>query len=424
MPNSSSGAAPGPDQDSQKPADGGVGEARPITPEMRAAVAWASGFSTPADASVERVCRSLSQKQVEVLLMAHKVHLAKASAAAETPTTPPKVSLHRRRNPQNPLRARAADAHAFIALCDECGVNPQGKWPYGHFQRFLKTLADGPLPLKEMCAVRAYIRRSVDLLHDQDYARSTPSSRSSARDDGHRRNKRNFERVRKVGSAGAPRKARIVRELLFEWFCSLRRSVSTRIPPSVLMVKATSLVEDYVVECIKLGIKPSPPKISHEWLRQWCIEYRVSLRKPNRKVSVPKHILLERLKIGWSNLVRVRALALRTQGVDPSLHNFDQSPYHMNEVGSKGGSTLALRGAPLVPLKEGHAATRSRWSANTMTSSSVAPAVAGRTPTAVALSAAVELAQVPPLEIMFKADADRLAARLQSQVRRGQPGSR
>ena len=61
----------------------------------------------------------------------------------------------------------------------------------------------------------------------------------------------------------------------------------------------------------------------------------------------------------------------------------------MNEVGSKCFGTLSLKGADVVPLIENHAATRHRWSLNSITTSSEA-AVRRR---------------LPGFELMFQADA-------------------
>lgn len=63
--------------------------------------------------------------------------------------------------------------------------------------------------------------------------------------------------------------------------------------------------------------------------------------------------------------------------------------------------TLAIRGSATVPLKEGHAATRSRWSACTLATSD--PEEAKRT---------------PGLELMFKAAGDQLEAKLQTYAER------
>ena len=60
-------------------------------------------------------------------------------------------------------------------------------------------------------------------------------------------------------------------------------------------------------------------------------------------------------------MFRASAFILAKFGYDPALWNFDQSPYHMNEAGSKETGTLALRGQPVVVLKEGHVTTISRF---------------------------------------------------------------
>ena len=90
------------------------------------------------------------------------------------------------------------------------------------------------------------------------------------------------------------------------------------------------------------------------------------MRKANRKYKVPKAVMAERLDIGWCNGARVRALCFAVHGYEPEMVNWDQSPFHNNESGSANTSTLAVAGG-LVPLVEGHAATRERWTANLTT---------------------------------------------------------
>ena len=48
------------------------------------------------------------------------------------------------------------------------------------------------------------------------------------------------------------------------------------------------------------------------------------------------------------------------------MENWDQSPFHGNESGSANVPALAVAGG-IVPLVEGHAATRERWTANLTT---------------------------------------------------------
>ena len=54
-----------------------------------------------------------------------------------------------------------------------------------------------------------------------------------------------FHRRRQSGTQGRPPKAPMITELLYAWFCSLRRSVTSRIPGVVLKRKAEFLVEEH-----------------------------------------------------------------------------------------------------------------------------------------------------------------------------------
>ena len=120
---------------------------------------------------------------------------------------------------------------------------------------------------------------------------------------------------------------------------------------------------------------------------------------------MPDPVLCERLGIFWENLFRVRKAAQLCFGYDLPMDNVDQSPFHKNEAGSKDVCTLSLKGAPTVPLIEGHAATRSRWSANTSTQSDYEEAEPGAEPIC------------PPLECNFKADGFVLEQRLNEYIR-------
>ena len=206
-------------------------------------------------------------------------------------------------------------------------------------------------------------------------------------------------RKRSRGMQGRPSRAQWVREELWEWFCSLKRSVTSRIPVSMVMRQAEVLVERYIRICMDAGVPADSVVVDCGWLRRWRREYRVSLRKPNRRWKVPRAVLLERLRIGWCNVFRIRKFINLVHGYDPVQINFDQTPYHMNEAGSKEVSTLSFRGCGEVPLKEGHAATRKRWTANTLVVSNMTLD-----------------APVPPLEVMFKADGQVLQARLRHHI--------
>ena len=114
------------------------------------------------------------------------------------------------------------------------------------------------------------------------------------------------------------------------------------------------------------------------------------MKQPNRKFKVPHWIMVERCLIAWLSVFRVRAACEAIFGYDPGMENFDQSPYHHNETGSKNVGTVAVAGME-CPLVEGHADTRSRWTGNFTTFSEKSRILAG---------------EMPYVEAMFKSNAD------------------
>ena len=93
-----------------------------------------------------------------------------------------------------------------------------------------------------------------------------------------------------------------------------------------MLQKASMMVEQYVTECLKQGIRAKAPIISHHWLREWRLAYGVSLRRPNRKWKVAGHILAERLCITWENIYRVRALAIKILGSTQTKKTWTSHP--------------------------------------------------------------------------------------------------
>ena len=135
-----------------------------------------------------------------------------------------------------------------------------------------------------------------------------------------------------------------------------------RFTASMIKTKANQLLQEYCTQSLKAGRRPLVPQLRSRWFRGWRKEYGLSMRKPNRKYKVPKDVMAQRLEIGWLNVARVRALCLAEFGYDPEIENWDQSPFHHNESGSRNMPTLAVAGnGAIVPLIEGHSATRERW---------------------------------------------------------------
>ena len=176
------------------------------------------------------------------------------------------------------------------------------------------------------------------------------------------------------------------------WYSIVRHSVDVKImcrfPKQVLLVKAKMLQQDYYTACLKQKVEPEHVQVDGWWLNQLLAEYRLSSRKPNRKFKVPRWVLAERLRLFWIISAKLRKLVMLTFGYDPRFRNVDQSPFHGNEAGSAACNTIALRGAPTVPLIENHAATRDRVSLNSMTDSS---------PERISQ-------ELPGFELMFKAE--------------------
>ena len=83
-----------------------------------------------------------------------------------------------------------------------------------------------------------------------------------------------------------------------------------------------------------------------------------------------------RLRAMWVNNFKIRRLAEHFAGHDlaESIFGIDEKPVHFNEAGSKNCRTLEIVGAPVVRLKQNHAATRERVSVLTCVTSCVAAA--------------------------------------------------
>ena len=155
---------------------------------------------------------------------------------------------------------------------------------------------------------------------------------------------------------------------LWLWFRTIRGSIKGSLPLAVLLGQAKTLRLEYMLEAAKTMQPVRAPIVNHAWLKRWMREFHVSLRTPNKHYKVPKAVFLERVCITWENLLRLRQWCLLHTGEDPEVDGFDQKPFHMNEAGSKRQKTLSFKGIQ-VELRQGHSATRERWTATTYTTS-------------------------------------------------------
>ena len=182
---------------------------------------------------------------------------------------------------------------------------------WGTWRGYLKAnpdLAERLTTTKERAAHRLWCVRALRSRNQHGSLPDANVRKKLTRDSGYGKGGAvwNDQRRRRRGLQGRPQKAAVVRGLLFEWFSVLRNSVAVRIPPKLVMVKAAQLVQDYVKECLWAD----PPKIISHWMRGWMRQYRVGLRRPNRKYKVARHVLEERLAVFWAYL-RGRSAARR-----------------------------------------------------------------------------------------------------------------
>ena len=170
---------------------------------------------------------------------------------------------------------------------------------------------------------------------------------------------------------GRAYKCPLIRELLWDWFVDIRRSVATTITPKFVLLKARSIADLILKHQRKTGAFEAMPVLDKHWLLRWKRDKGVVFRRPNMRFKCAKPVLLLRLRAMWRNAIAVRRLAELALGTDLSdrIWGIDEKPVHFNESGSKGTRSLELVGCPAVKLKQNHAATRERVSVMTLVTS-------------------------------------------------------
>ena len=180
-----------------------------------------------------------------------------------------------------------------------------------------------------------------------------------------------------------------------------------RFPVAVLKLKVNELLHDYSYACLLNGIPVASFNPDAHWFLRWQNEYGLSMRTANRKYEIPRCVVKERVQLHWVVLFRMRLFIHLAFGYDPLILNFDQSPFHHNEVGSQNKQTLAVKGS-VVPIVEGNSDVKSRWTANLVTQSRFSCGGFGESPQS----------RWPTAECMFKAErGGTVDARLQAHLR-------
>ena len=179
---------------------------------------------------------------------------------------------------------------------------------------------------------------------------------------------------KRVHGGGGPgiMKGMVIAEELFSWFVDTIDNVKGRLPSGLILRMAHTMANDlktwHRLEKEDGRIPPHEtlqlPVLNHSWLARWRKCYSLSWRTCNLRYKCPRALLVRRLKIFWSNVLRVRWLQAKLEP-DASLvfEGFDQKPLWFTAASQE--KTLAIRGARKVAVKENLPMTRSRFTAMT-----------------------------------------------------------
>jgi len=373
------------------------------------AMQWASGLDD--DAGVLCLINSLPKGVVEeqvVLFRKHKEVVGKeAKPRAED----------RIRIPAAPrLQTKMMVAQRFHRYCQKNHISPEEGMPYGTMKTFIADNTEWKAKLgRTDKVIRAWHKQWL----------KTPSGATAALEDeaavAGKASKPALDKCMLRSRAPAAPHARknfhgqgrhflvpCIRHALYEWFTGIRyaidwkqmiaenrsrgKKIVARIPRSFLRLKVRQLLQDYAYSCLLNGVPSVTVKLDHWWFKRWEEEYGLSMRLANRKYSVPRAVVKERMEIFWVTLFRVRLFIKLAFGYEPLIINPDQSPFHHNETGSQNQPTLAVRGSK-VPVVEGNSDVKSRWT-GFFTTESEFTEVAARD------------GRRPAVECMFKAEKD------------------
>ena len=110
-----------------------------------------------------------------------------------------------------------------------------------------------------------------------------------------------------------------------------------RVSPMFVLKKAQEIPTEVLREMHRSGQYVEMPMIDKCWLRRWRRDYGVSFRRPNQRYKCSRRVLEDRLRTMWLNCIRVRRAAQRLLGHDLqyAIYGIDETPFHMNESGSK-----------------------------------------------------------------------------------------
>ena len=151
-----------------------------------------------------------------------------------------------------------------------------------------------------------------------------------------------------------------VRLALFHWFIDVRTSLKGRLPVRIFVGKAKEIWAQHTGSLNDFSC-------SRNWIKGWCKEFNVSLKKPNKCYKVLHEVRKRRILQVLKNVWRVRWYFLQKFDMEPMILGSDQMPLHRNE--SSNEKTISFKGIDAF-VKENHALSRERMTLMTTVSSS------------------------------------------------------
>ena len=206
-----------------------------------------------------------------------------------------------------------------------------------------------------------------------------------------------------------PRK-RLCEELdeeVWHWYVDRLATNKTRVTTEELIGTAdmykAAIMEKWRLDCeaglADVGAPPKLPKTTVEsgWPTRWRFRYGVTIRTVNLRYKVSYEKFVGRLRVFWTNCIKVRALFEEFHpGVPLEFVGFDQKPLWFNATTNE--KTLAPKGQRKTGTAENVSASRARFTGMTQCRSglvgacSAQPVGGGRT----------DLEEAPCIGILFK----------------------
>ena len=156
-----------------------------------------------------------------------------------------------------------------------------------------------------------------------------------------------------------------VRIKMYEWFIDVRGTLKARLPRTLFKSQCEVFYEEWLSQQKEPVPEEERPVFSNHWIRNWMLEYGVSLLKPNKRYQIPHSDRVERIEEFLLNIWRVRKYFLDVFNVEIPILNGDQMPLHRNE--SHTNKTMSAKNQDVF-VKENYSLSRERVTAFTQLS--------------------------------------------------------